>query len=79
MVSATLGNSKSLSTLSLVLATIVVASLLFIVTRLSSIKVRRETFAAMKADALSGGVASLDNGALPVSDDRLYADYFIDM
>lgn len=70
---------QELSPLFLIMSTIVVASLLFIVTRISTMRVRRENFAAMKADAMSGGVAHLDKGALPSSDSRLYSDYFIEM
>ena len=73
------GSGKSLSPISIILATIVVSSLFFIVTRLSAIKVRREAFAAMKADALSGGVSVLDTVVLPSSDDKLYSDYFMSM
>ncbi len=72
---------KPVSHLTLVLSTIVVASLLFIATRMLSIKTRQEALSAMKADALAGGVSKLPAGdALPASAGaREYADYFIEM
>lgn len=72
---------KPVSHLMLALATVVVASLLFVASRMASIRVRREALSAMKADALSGGVPEL-----PVSDAvpanvglQQYADYFLPM
>ena len=72
---------KPVSHLTLVLSTIVVASLLFIASRMLSIKTRQEALSAMKADALSGGLRELPSGnAIPASaGEREYADYFIEM
>lgn len=70
---------KQLSSLALILATIVAASLIFIASRMSSIKARQEALTAMKNDALSGGVSELDGAVLPASDAREYAGYFINM
>ena len=72
---------KPVSHLTLVLSTIVVASLLFIATRMLSIRTRQEALSAMKADALAGGVSELPAGnTLPANiGQREYADYFIQM
>ena len=72
---------KPVSHLTLVLSTIVVASLLFIATRMLSIRTRQEALSAMKADTLAGGVSELPVGnALPANiGQREYADYFIQM
>jgi hypothetical protein len=72
---------KPVSHLTLILSTIVVASLLFIASRMLSIKTRQEALSAMKADALSGGVSELPAGnVIPASaGEREYANYFIEM
>jgi hypothetical protein len=72
---------KPISHLTLILSTVVVASLLFIASRMLSIKNRQEAMSAMKADALSSGLRELPAGnAIPASAGmRDYADYFIEM
>ena len=71
--------SSGLSTLSIVMATIVASSLLFLATRINSIRVRQEALTAMRNDALSGGVAELDSEPQPDSPSQPYAGYFISM
>ena len=72
---------KPVSHLTLILATIVVASLLFIASRMLSIRTRQEALSAMKADALSDGLHELPAGnVIPASAGmREYANYFIEM
>lgn len=81
MLSISSGKGNKPSSLMLVLATIVVASLIFIASRLSSIKTRQEALTAMRNGALSGGVSQdqLPGNVLPATDSRIYADYFINM